>query len=294
MANGLVAWFEPSDYIRMRELVNGNRTVLQARMLFVNPKNYRRCTKLATIKFENGSFKIDGISMQETSQKRLRMTPNWSTTLAHPWNIGCSIVELADGKFLITGGTNPPDTSWGGLPQQDAFIFDASTGKITGQFRMNGFHTGHSSYAISNDRVLVISGSGSASLELLDTRALRSITTSAQPLIADAGASCLVDPEHVLLVAGKRDSEQWPTADIIWLNLKDYSCEKIGQIKRRRYFVQEERNKLLPMDNMIEGVLEPLADNNFVVSGGYSIEPIWSADFATDEMRTAEIFKIVP
>lgn len=288
-----VLFFSPNDFGKMRLLYNGSipSFELKAVQYEILTGKHRQLSK--TLSTHDGRLYFDGVAFTSDSMNRLRLSPNWERVLKHSWNIGCSIVELDNNSFLVSGGNEDFGTNHKGEPRERAIIFDASRDDICGEFRMKAVHTRHQSIHLGDGIVLILGGgSDNPSAEIIDTKSKTSLVVAHPALFPDNSAAVLLDKKNVLLVGGIRPSCRWPISDISLLNIEKLTIKKIGSINNRRYFDTEIRNRVEPGVGRIENVLAPVGSGGYVFSGGAYLEPHPLADFCDGILHDAGSFVV--
>ncbi len=119
---------------------------------------------------------------------------------------------LRDGRILITGGVDAPDTSGGsfGLPTGSAELYDPRTGSFNATGSMTTPRAGHIAVPLADGRVLIVGGdqtiTGDApyhrSAELYDPATGTFSRTGSLTTTRDGFSATLLQDGHVLIAGG--------------------------------------------------------------------------------------------
>ncbi len=155
LEGGQIAFFNPIQFKKFRTLrENGSRLTSEV-LHFWNSKTHSVRKTTAKITFEDQDvIKVNGKQVTAKSLNRLRLTRNWSKVLQTQWPSGCSILNLGQARFLISGGNQDEDSMY----LSKVLVYNAETSRIEKQFDMNYGRVCHSTTLLPNGKVFCLGG----------------------------------------------------------------------------------------------------------------------------------------
>ncbi len=303
LEDGQVVFFSNFHYFKFQSLLSNRSAASNEKLIFWNPKTQK--TKVASVPVRSlgpDNLTINNKQVTFKSLKRLRLSSNWKNVLHKQWPEGCSIVDLGNSRFLITGGYSVNSDKYGPTFSDlaRATVFNTETNTVEKQFNMNSIRVGHSAVLLPSGRVFCVGGempksSCNSSAEIIDVSTGTSITISKTIPSRIVDATIITDTQgNPLIFGGHQPSPEYSSKRIIRYNVKSELFEEAGTMRKGRYFervfIHNSSEYPNPKPNqIIEECAEQLKNGQYVVDRGDGIWPSRIADFASGPTNDAEI-----
>ncbi|MBK8225489.1 MAG: hypothetical protein IPK73_31130 [Candidatus Obscuribacter sp.] len=304
LEDGQVCFFTSSQYKRFRAALQDGTSKASEKILFWNPKTRKSKTVLASIEFQGSDhISVNGSPVMAKSMERLRLTKDWEKISKKAWPVGCSAVNLGEGKFLITGGMNDDDAS-GWLYLSRAVVYNSTTDSIEKEFKMFQGRAYHSAVLLPNKTVFCVGGlamsdSGPTyatdSAEIIDVQNNKIISVPAKLPVGLVDTTICKDLEGNPIIWGglPLTLTGFSSARIFRYELASGRFVQAGSLKTGRHFGRAARvsaKKGEPkLTEVTEDCAERLSSGQYVIDGGVYIQASPIADSASGHRDTAEV-----
>ncbi len=301
LEDGQVCFITSAQYRRLRASLEDGTKESFEKFLFWNPKTRSRKTLPADIRFlGEDCITVNGKPVTRKSLERLRLSKEWEKVLNRTWPIGCSIVNLGKGRFLISGGLRRDPYGTGPLYLQKASIYNSQSDSVEKTLPMLVERAFHSSVLLDNGTVFCVGGEAGGmhtnSAEIVDVTNERIIGVRDKLPIGLASASICKDTEGNPIIFGGKPRMGFSSKSIIRYDLNSGKFGEAGTMKVGRHCVRTARTlpggQEVKLTDVIENYVERLSTGEYILDGGVYIEPSAVADFASGDNDTAEILRI--
>lgn len=302
LEDGQVCFITSAQYRRLRASLEDGTKESSEKFLFWNPKTRSKRTLRAEIRFlGEDCITVNGKPVTRNSLERLRLSKEWEKVLKGTWPVGCSIVNLGKGRFLISGGLRMDPYGTGPLFIQKASVYNSQSNSVEKTLPMLVGRAFHSSVLLDNGTVFCVGGEAGGgmhtnSAEIVDVTNERIIGVGDRLPIGLASASICKDTKGNPIIFGGMPSMGFSSKSILRYNLDSGKFGEAGTLKVGRHCVPTERElpggQEVKLTHVIENYVERLSTGQYILDGGEYIEPSPVADFASGNRNSAEILRI--
>ncbi|MBK9281484.1 MAG: hypothetical protein IPM93_25295 [Candidatus Obscuribacter sp.] len=304
LEDGQVCFITSAQYRRLRASLEDGTKESSEKFLFWNPKTRSKRTLRSEIRFMGEDcITVNGKPVTRNSLERLRLSKEWEKVLKGTWPVGCSIVNLGKGRFLISGGLRMDPYGTGPLFIQKASVYNSQSNSVEKTLPMLVGRAFHSSILLDNGTVFCVGGEAenmienrTNSAEIVDIRKERIIGVGDRLPIGLAHATICKDTEGNPIIFGGKPYIGFSSKSIIRFDLASGKFDEAGTLKVGRHCVRTARTlpggQEVKLTHVIENYVERLSTGQYILDGGVCIEPSAVADFASGDRDDAEILRI--
>ncbi len=306
LEDGQVVFFSNFHYLKFQNLLFNGATASNEKLIFWNPTTRKANFAVATVRSSGtDNLTINSKKVTFKSLKRLRLSSNWKSVLLKQWPEGCSIVDLGNSRFLITGGysVNSDEDGPRFSDLARATVYNTETDSVEKQFNMNSIRVGHSAVLLSNGKVFCVGGEihkseSNSSAEIINVSTGTSVTLGQTIPLRMVHATITSDKQgNPLIFGGHQPSPEYSSKRIIRYNVKSEQFEEVGTMSKGRYFERSFFHNSSEYPNpkpnqIIEECAQQLRNGQYVIDRGDGICPSKIADFASGPLNDAEIISL--
>jgi hypothetical protein len=302
-SDGTVIFFQPRLRPELASVLNSEKANFENLFQVVSPVAKTSTIEKLLVRKTGRTLQFGSHLALESEIERQRLSPGWETVRAFCDNNGkspdkkeslqnASIIRLANGQFLISGGEVYSRDAGFGPVKHTAIVFDSKSNAIVRSIPLCGVRRHHLSLQLPSGKVLLAGGALSfagrpATFELVDVEAGTSRTLNCRPQqYRTYGTGCVDSRGRCLILGGMDANTGKEIAAVERIDVESDTIRTVANLKFTR--VYDVHN-----DGVPENAVMLTADTLLVSSGTFK-DPKGFSECLASLRENAELVSSAP